>query len=82
MNRKLIEFDNVTDGIEWVATFSLEEQEVDDSFEDLEPYEIQYFAKDFDTAYKYAQQYVRKMKSEEDTSEEWANAEILSIVQY
>mgnify|MGYP003308306821 CR=1 FL=1 len=44
--------------------------------------EVKVNADDIDTALRYAQQYLRKMQTEEETSEEWASAQILSIERY
>ena len=81
-NRKQIIFDDYTDGNSYVVVYHLGYEESDDSFDETETVEIELKAPDFDTALKYAQQYLRKMKTEEDSADTWANAEIVSIEQY
>lgn len=78
-DRKHILFDENTEGPVWVATFYLGGSEVDDDMESTDTTEISFNAYDFDTAARYAQQYLRKMQVEDDTSEEWSTAEILSV---
>ena len=77
--RKRIIFDDDTDNMDWVVVYHLGYDEIDDNPDATETIEIILSAYDFDTAVKYAQQYLRKMQTEEETSEEWANAQILSI---
>lgn len=81
-NRKQIIFDDYTDGNSYVVVYHLGYEESDDSFDETETVEIELKATDFDTALKYAQQYLRKMKTEEDSADTWSNAEIISIEQY
>lgn len=80
--RKRILFDDSEKGSDWVVSYYLGEQEFDDSFDELNRTEIILTAESFEIAVRYAQQYLRKMKSEDETSAEWANAEILSIELY
>lgn len=68
------------EGLEWEVIFYLGEPEIDDSIEDHSQVKRVVEAPDFETAVRYAEQYMRKMKLEEDTAEKWANAEILSVV--
>ena len=77
--RKQILFEENDNGPEWVVEYHLGQSEFDDSLEDSETTEIVLNAEDFNMAVKYAQQYLRKMKSEEETSDLWKDAEILSI---
>lgn len=79
ISRKRILFEEEDTGPEWIATFHLGNLEFDDDFEDSNMVEIVLNAIDFDKAVRYAQQYLRKMKTEEDTATEWADAEILSV---
>ena len=79
INRKHILFEDTEEGSSWVATYYLNSADVDDSFEAEDLIEIVLTAPDFDTAVKYAQQYLRKMQTEEETASTWANAEILSV---
>ena len=78
INRKRILFEDKDNGPEWVVVYHLGYDEIDDNMDDTDTTEIVLNAFDFETAVKYAQQYMRKMQSEEETSEEWANAQILS----
>lgn len=80
--RKHVIFDDFTDGIKYVVVYHLGMSDVDDSFDDNETVEIELQAPDFETALKYAQQYLRKMKTQEDSASMWSNAEIVSIEQY
>lgn len=79
MNRKRIIFEDVDEGPEWVATYHLGYSDFDDEIKNNDITEISFNAEDFDTAVKYAQQYLRKMQSEEETSDDWAQAQILSV---
>lgn len=76
--RKRILFEE-DEGYTWVATYHLGYAEFDDLEDTNETKEILFHAPDFDTAVKYAQQYLRKMQTEEETSTEWESAEILSV---
>lgn len=64
---------------EWVVTFYLGDSEIDDSIDDSSLKEASVYAKDFETAVKYAQQYLKKMQLDEETREQWLSAEILSV---
>ena len=77
--RKRILFEAEDEGPEWVVVYYLGSNEFDDEFESNDTTEIILNAESFELAARYAQQYLRKMKSDEDTSEMWANAEILSV---
>lgn len=79
IERKRILFEQEDEGPEWVVTYHLGYSEFDDDFESAETKEVVLNAPDFDTAVRFAQQYLRKMQTEEKTSEEWANSEILAI---
>ena len=79
LNRKHILFEDVDEGPEWGVVYNLGIEEFDDSEEDTNTVEIVLNAEDIDTAVRYAQQYLRKMQSEEETAEEWASAEIISV---
>lgn len=65
-----------TDGPEWLVRIKLVEDEYDDSLSEDSTQEVVLTAPDFDTAVKYAQQYIRK-QSHDDPA--WFDAEILSI---
>ncbi len=65
--------------LQWAATFYLGESDIDDTFEDTATTEVIIEAPDFETAVKYAQQYIRKMQTESETKDLWSDAEILSI---
>ena len=80
MNRKRILFEENDEGPEWVVTYHLGHAELDDEIEETDNVEIVLNAADFDLAVKYAQQYMRKMQSDDDSSEEWEDAQILSVV--
>lgn len=77
--RRRVTFQDETEGPEWVAVYHLGYDEFDDSFESEDTQEIIFNAADFDMAVRYAQQYLRKMKTEESTKESWSSAEILSV---
>ena len=79
MLRSFVLFEDVEDGPEWVATFYFGSSEFDDGFDESDMKEILFNAEDFDTAARYAQQYLRKMQIEEETSDEWKTAELLSL---
>ncbi len=66
-------------GVEWLVQFDFTSNSVDDSFEDDYKEEVVIVAPDFDTAYKYAQQYIRTKQLDEETKTEWAHAEIVSV---
>lgn len=68
------------EGLEYEVTYYLGEDDIDDSIEDHSRVRKIIEAPDFDTAVRYAEQYMRKMRTEEETSAQWANAEILSII--
>lgn len=79
IDRKQLLFEDNEDGPEWVATYHLGYSEFDDDLDSDETTEVIFNAPDFDMAARYAQQYLRKMQSEEETSDSWANAQILSV---
>lgn len=79
MLRKRIIFEDIDEGPEWVTVYHLGYAELDDSIDESDTTEVMFNAKDFDTAVKYAQQYMRKMQTDEETSEEWKDAQILSV---
>ena len=80
--RKHVIFGDDEASQKWVVVYSLTSPEIDDDFETFDNPEIIFSAKNFETAVKYAQQYLRKKQTEEETSVEWAGADILSIEQY
>lgn len=80
--RKHYLFEQEESGELWVATYSLGYSEFDDSLEDFDTVEISFNAESFDVAVRYAQQYLRKMKSEEKTADKWKDAEILAVELY
>ena len=70
-----------TEGPEWSVIYQLSLPAVDDDFDsDNRTIHVIFKAEDFQDATKYAEQYMRKMRTEEETSAQWANAEILSII--
>ena len=79
MPRKRIIFDDSTEGNDYVVVYHLGYSGTDDSFEDTDTVEIVLTAPDFNTAVRYAQQYLRKMKNDESTAEAWSDAELLSV---
>lgn len=79
IDRKRILFEAEDEGPEWVVVYHLGSPEFDDDMEGSETTEIVLNAIDFDTAVRYAQQYLRKMQSEEETADEWAAAEIQAV---
>ena len=79
MDRKRIIFDDAEAGQEWVAAYHLGMSDYDDDMSSNDIAEISFNAADFDTAVKYAQQYLRKMQIEEETADKWTSAEIMSV---
>lgn len=77
-DRKRILFEEEDEGVQWVVTYHLGYPEYDD-LDESEMTEISLTAPDFDTAVRYAQQYLRQMQLDEETSEKWEQAEILSV---
>ena len=80
--RKHIVFGDDESESKWIAQYSLASSDYDDEFKSTDTAEIIFSANDFDTAVRYAQQYLRKMKSEDETSEQWSDATILSVELY
>ena len=78
-NRKRIIFDDSVEGNDYVVVYHTGYAETDDSFENDETTEIVLTAPDFDTAVRYAQQYLRKMQTDDATADDWAGAQILSV---
>lgn len=78
-NRKRILFEDQDEGLEWVVVYHMGYSEFDDDIDGSDIVEITLTAPDFDVAVKYAQQYLRKMQTEEETSSEWKDAQILSV---
>ncbi len=68
-------------GPQWSVIYHLGEPESDDSFEDTYTKEVVITAPNVEAAVRYAQQYVRKMKADPNSSSMWENAEIISIEQ-
>lgn len=77
--RTRVLFEDKEDGPEWVATYALSYSELDDEFEDTDHVEAIFNAEDFETAVKYAQQYLRKKQIDEETADEWSSAVIVSV---
>lgn len=74
--RSLFEGDG-EEGPEWVISFATGLQEdFDDNYEDDGTHDIKINAPDAETAVKYAEQYARKMRLEDDS---WQGAEIVSV---
>lgn len=78
MERVRLKFDSA-EGPEWVAQYHKGYYDFDDDLNNSEISEIIFNAPDFDTAVRYAQQYLRKQKSESDG---WEQAQILSVELY
>lgn len=66
-------------GIDWLVQFELQPDEFDDSFDSNYREEIVITATDFDTAHKYAQQYIRTMQLKPETAVSWKDARVISI---
>lgn len=80
VNRKRILFEDENKNLpQWVAVYHLGYAEFDDMPDESDFTEAVFTAPNFDIAVRYAQQYLRKMQTEEETSEQWANAQILSV---
>ena len=79
MNRKHLLFEETDEGPEWVVVYHLGYAEIDDDMSENDMTEVVFNAPDFDTAVRYAQQYLRKMQTEEESSDDWSEAEILSV---
>ena len=79
MERKRILFEDNDQGPEWVVVYHLGYLEFDDDVDSSDITEIVLNAPDFDIAVRYAQQYLRKMQVDEETSDSWADAQILSV---
>lgn len=75
-------FEDADDGeeITWSAVYYLPSRssEIDDDFESNNEVTVEIIAPDFESASKYAQQYIIKMIKSED-GVEWTGAEILSL---
>ena len=80
--RKKIIFDDNEEGETYIATFIKKSSDIDDDFESDDSVEIMLTASDFNTAVRYAQQYLRKMKSDEESKDEWVSAELVSVELY
>lgn len=65
--------------VDWLVQFELHTDEFDDSFDSDYKEEVVITAADFDTAHKYAQQYIRTMQLKSETSDKWKDAKIISI---
>ena len=78
MERINLEFDNAS-GPTWVVTYILSSDEYDDEFEDTATQEVSFQAVDFTKAARYAEQYLRKKQSEDES---WADASIVGIEQF
>lgn len=82
MERKRILFNDTEQGPDWVVVYHLGYSDFDDEIDNNDVVEIILTATSFDIAVRYAQQYLRKMQTEEETSEKWAQAQILSVELY
>lgn len=83
INRKKLLFEGNDEGQEWVVVYYKGFTDlVDDNFESDDTVEVSLTAPDFNTAVKYAQQYLRKMQTDEETASSWEHAEILSVELY
>ena len=79
MNRKRILFEEEDKGPEWVVVYHLGYYDFDDDLNNSDVEEIILNAPNFETAARYAQQYLRKMQMDEETADTWSEAEILSV---
>ena len=82
MERKRILFTDNDEGDEWVVVYHFESPEFDDDFESEDTTEVIFKAKSVDIAVRYAQQYLKKMQLDDETSEKWSTAEIVSVELY
>ena len=78
-DRKRILFEEEDIGPEWVVSYHLGYSEFDDDMNSSDVTEIVLNAPNFDIAVRYAQQYLRKMQSEDNTATLWADAQILAV---
>ena len=79
INRRRILFEDVDEGLEWVVTYYFGNDEFDDDMNSTNTEEIVLNAINFDTAVRYAQQYLRKLQSDDETKEQWRDAQILAV---
>ena len=79
MDRIQLQFGDDTTGPTWVVTYYLGESDIDDSLDDESKVEVELSAANFETAVRYAQQYLKKKTLEDDS---WSSAEILSVELY
>ena len=79
MDRIQLQFGDDTAGHTWVVTYYLGESDIDDSLDDDSKVEVELSAANFETAVRYAQQYLKKKTLEDDS---WSSAEILSVELY
>lgn len=79
LDRRVLLFEDIDEGPEWVAVYYLGSDELDDSFEETDTIEALFHAESFEDAVRYAQQYLRKMQTDEETQEKWNSAQILSV---
>lgn len=79
MPRTRIQFGDHEYGQEWIVVYHLGNPEFDDDFETSNTVEVSLLAEDIDTAVRYAQQYMRKKQTDEETADEWSDAQILSV---
>lgn len=82
IDRKRLLIEEEESELEWIVVYHLGYSDFDDEIENNDIVEVKLNADDIDTALRYAQQYLRKMQTEEETSEEWSSAQILSIERY
>ena len=79
ITRKRLLVEEEVSSLEWVVTYHMGYSEFDDSPQESDTQEMIINAPDFDTAVRYAQQYLKKMQFEDETASEWASAQILSV---
>lgn len=79
IERRRLLVENEESELEWVVVYHLGYSDFDDEIDNSDIHEAVLNAPDFDTAVRYAQQYLRKMQTEEETASEWSSAQILSV---
>lgn len=78
----IIEGADSTEDPQWVVSYMLSNTEYDDDLEEDNIQEVMFQAPEVGVAVRYAEQYLKKMQTEEETSAEWAEATILSVALY
>lgn len=79
MTRKYVLFEEVDEGVRWIATYSLALPIYDDSFDGEDLIEIAFNAPTIQKASQYAEQYLNKMQYDDETASKWSEATLISI---